>query len=160
MSTHTLIVDYQNPQHRADMMTLMDEYARLPIIHGKPLPESIKAQLAERLSQIPGAFSVLCYVAEKPAGLINCFEGFSTFKCKPLINVHDVMVSADFQGRGLTRKMLKTVESVARQRGCCKLTLEVMEYNEPARRAYQNIGFENYAADPAYGVAQFWEKAL
>lgn len=160
MTTKTLIADYQNPQHAADMITLMDEYARLPMIHGKPLPDDIKTKLASTLSQVPGAFSVLCYVDDTPAGLANCLQSFSTFKCQPLVNVHDVMVSADFQGQGLTRKMFSKVEAVARERGCCKLTLEVLENNEPARRAYRNIGFESYGAGPEHGAAQFWEKEL
>ena len=160
MSTKIILADYQNPQHAADIVTLMDEYARLPMIYGKPLPDTIKAKLANELNQVPGAFSVLCYVHDTPAGLTNCLQSFSTFKCQPLVNVHDVMVSADYRGRGLTRKLFNKVEEVARERGCCKLTLEVLEKNEAARRAYQAIGFESYGAGPEHGAAQFWEKAL
>lgn len=160
MPTTTILADYHSPKHAADMVLLMDAYARQSIIHGEPLADEIKAKLAKALSEVPGAFSVLCYVDDTPAGLINCFQVFSTFKCKPLVNVHDVMVSADFRGRGLTRSMMEQVEAVARERDCCKLTLEVMEHNVPARRAYAALGFENFAADPEYGVAQFWEKVL
>ncbi|MGB1011653.1 MAG: GNAT family N-acetyltransferase [Thiolinea sp.] len=160
MPTDVLVVDYQNQQHAADMVTLMDEYSRHPMIHSKPLPDDIKQKLASELSQVPGAFSVICYVDDTPAGLTNCLQGFSTFKCQPLINIHDAMVSADFRGHGLTRKMFAKVEEVARERGCCKLTLEVLEKNEPARRAYQSIGFEGFALDPAQGIAHFWEKVL
>lgn len=37
-------------------------------------------------------FSVLAFDADQPVGLINAIEGFSTFACKPLINIHDVIV--------------------------------------------------------------------
>jgi hypothetical protein len=29
--------------------------------------------------------------AEVAVGLVNCFEGFSTFACKPLVNVHELL---------------------------------------------------------------------
>ena len=48
----------QNQQHAADMVTLMDEYSRHPMIHSKPLPDNIKQKLASELSQVPGAFSL------------------------------------------------------------------------------------------------------
>jgi len=43
------------------------------------------------------------------AGLVTCFELFSTFSCKPLINIHDVIVLKKFRGNGLSQKMLKKV---------------------------------------------------
>ncbi len=118
------------------------------------------ASLATELSRRPHAFSVLCYIDGRPAGLVNCFEGFSTFRCKPLVNIHDVVVIDEFRGRGVSRKMLQRVEAIARQRGCCKLTLEVLEGNEAARRAYRRYGFSGYQLDPAAGQALFWEKHL
>ena len=32
-------------------------------------------------------------------GLVNCIEGFSTFACRPLVNVHDVVVRESHRGR-------------------------------------------------------------
>lgn len=38
-----------------------------------------------------------------------------------------------FRGLGLSQRMLHKVEDIARQRGCCKITLEVLEGNAVAR---------------------------
>ena len=47
----------------------------------------------EALAARPQAFSVLACDGEHAAfGLVNCIEGFSTFACRPLVNVHDVVV--------------------------------------------------------------------
>lgn len=78
----------------------------------------------------------------------------------PLVNVHDLMVSAPFRGEGLAGRILAKVEEIARQRGCCKVTLEVLEGNEAAQRAYRRAGFAPYELDPAQGRALFWEKKL
>jgi ribosomal protein S18 acetylase RimI-like enzyme len=56
--------------------------------------------------------------------------------------------------------MLKKVEQIARENGCCKLTLEVLEGNEVARSAYSSFGFESYALEPKMGQALFLQKKL
>jgi ribosomal protein S18 acetylase RimI-like enzyme len=102
----------------------------------------------------------MCYVDRKPAGLVNCFEAFSTFKCKPIINIHDVTVNSDYRGLGISIKMLNKVEQIALEKGCCKLTLEVLEGNTVAKKAYTKFGFAGYKLDPGHGKAEFWEKAI
>jgi ribosomal protein S18 acetylase RimI-like enzyme len=103
---------------------------------------------------------LLAFVDGVPAGLVIGFEGFSTFACKPLLNVHDVFVAARFRGRGLAGRMLARVEEIAKQRGCCKLTLEVLEGNAVAQSVYRKFGFSGYQLDPQLGKALFWEKKL
>ena len=94
------------------------------------------------------------------AGLINCFQGFSTFKCKPLINVHDVFVHPEHRRAGLVQAMMAEVEKVAKERGACKLTLEVLYNNAPAKGSYAKFGFKNYELDPAQGHAEFCERTF
>ena len=120
----------------------------------------LRDKLAIELARRPHAFSLLCYVDDQPAGLVNCFEGFSTFQCKPLINIHDLVVAPGFRGLGLSQLMLARVEAIAQARGCCKLTLEVLEGNKTAQAAYAKFGFEAYALDPAMGKALFWQKNM
>ena len=56
--------------------------------------------------------------------------------------------------------MLALVEQLARQRGACKLTLEVLSGNATAMRLYARSGFAQYALDPAAGQACFMQKWL
>jgi ribosomal protein S18 acetylase RimI-like enzyme len=95
-----------------------------------------------------------------PVGLVNCIEGFSTFACKPLVNVHDVAVLSGYRGQHIGERMLALAEEIARARGACKLTLEVLSGNAGAQRLYQRVGFANYQLDPAAGQAQFLQKWL
>ena len=46
------------------------------------------------------------------------------------------------------------------ERGACKLTLEVLDGNAPARALYRRLGFAAYQLDPAMGHAQFLQKWL
>lgn len=160
MSISIQVANYHDPQQAQDILYLMDSYARDPMGGGEALAEDVKANLVRELAKIEHAFTVLCYVEGKAAGLINCFETFSTFKCKPLINIHDVVVLTAYRGQGISQKMLMTVETVAKEKNCCKLTLEVLEGNKVARNAYLKYGFGHYQLDPAMGNALFFEKLL
>jgi ribosomal protein S18 acetylase RimI-like enzyme len=124
------------------------------------LSEHARSNLVRELALRPQAFSVLAFYGEQPVGLVNCIEGFSTFACRPLVNVHDVVVLASHRGQRVGERMLAEVERMARDRGACKLTLEVLSGNTPAWRLYQRIGFAGYQLDPALGSAQFLQKWL
>lgn len=160
MAVEVFRADYADPVHAAAVVDLLDAYARDPMGGNHPLSAAVREGLVPALSARPDALSVLAFVNGVPAGLVNVFEGFSTFKCAPLFNVHDVAVLPEFRGLGLARRMLALVEAIAVERGCCKLTLEVLEGNHPAKALYRSLGFAGYALDPATGQAMFWEKPL
>ena len=50
-------------------------------------------------------------------------------------------VRPDSQNRGVGRALLDEVEARARLRGCCKMTLEVHDTNDGAKRLYRRFGF-------------------
>ncbi|WP_420130752.1 GNAT family N-acetyltransferase [Rhodoferax ferrireducens] len=158
--------DYANPDHADALLSLLDAYARDPMGGGQPLSEYALANLIPALAARPQAFSVLAFgcagnvVKEIPVGLVNCIEGFSTFACRPLVNVHDVAVLPAFRGQRVAEKMLVMVDEIARERGACKLTLEVLQGNAGAIKLYHRVGFANYQLDPAVGQAQFLQKWL
>ncbi|MBF9000279.1 MULTISPECIES: GNAT family N-acetyltransferase [Vibrio] len=158
MSTEIIIADYTKPAHAEAIVSLMVQYAADPMGGGSTLSKYVQENLVAELSRVPNAFSVLAFVDGIPAGLINCLQGFSTFKCKPLINIHDVVVGAEFRGQGLSQGLLAKVEEVAKERGCCKLTLEVLSGNDAAKQTYQKFGFAGYELDPEAGHALFWQK--
>ena len=154
------VVDYNDPAQAADLVGLLDLYARDPLGSGRPLDEKVKQTLAAELAKRPHALSVLAYVGDEPAGLVNCFEVFSTFRAMPVINIHDVIVDPQYRGRQIAPAMLDRVEQIARQRGCCKLTLEVLEGNPTAMRVYRRCGFDAAAPTPGSDRTLFFEKQL
>ncbi len=157
---NVLRADYTNPVHAAALVHLLDAYARDPMGGAHALSDFAKANLVSALKARPQAYSVLAFDGEQPIGLVNCIEGFSTFACRPLVNVHDVAVLASHRGQKVAEKMLALAESIAVERGACKMTLEVLQGNGGAYRLYQRIGFANYQLDPAMGQAQFMQKWL
>jgi ribosomal protein S18 acetylase RimI-like enzyme len=151
---------YDDPAHATALIDLLDHYARDPAGGGAPLSDYARANLIDALAARPFIFSVLAFDGGTPVGLVNAIEGFSTFSCKPLVNVHDVVVATSHRGQGIAAKLFAEVEAIARERGACKLTLEVLDGNASARALYQRLGFEAYQLDPAMGNAQFLHKWL
>jgi GNAT superfamily N-acetyltransferase len=103
---------------------------------------------------------VLAFADGQPAGFAISIEGFSTFACKPLLNIHDVFVLPAYRGKGISRLLLAKTEEIAKRLGCCKLTLEVLEQNTPAVRLYETSGYAGYELDPKLGRAVFLQKKL
>ncbi|MCT2401246.1 GNAT family N-acetyltransferase [Novosphingobium mangrovi (ex Huang et al. 2023)] len=154
------LADYGFEPDGEALVALLDAYARDPMGGGQPLEDAVRQRLVPALDAVPGAFSLLAFDGDEPVGLANCFTGFSTFAARPLINIHDVAVKPTARGRGVGRALMRAVEQEARARGACKITLEVLGGNEPAKALYASLGYGNYALDPEKGTAQFWEKKL
>lgn len=158
MNISLVRADYHNEQHAKDLIMLLNAYALDDMGGAEALSSDVKDNLVATMAKRSDVFTVLCYVDEEPAGIINCVEGFSTFRCKPLINIHDCGVLAKYRGFGLSLKLFAEVEKIAIERGCCKLTLEVLQGNNVAQNVYKKLGFSGYELDPTLGHALFWEK--
>jgi len=155
-----VIADLFLPPHAAAIVYLLNEYAKDDMGGGAELTEFVKSNLVSELRKRQGVHVALAFVDGAPAGMAVCFEGFSTFACKPLLNIHDIIVTGQYRGRGISKRLLAKAEEIAIRLGCCKLTLEVLEGNAVAQTAYKASGFAGYELDPKMGKAMFWQKKL
>lgn len=152
--------DFSLPAHGTATIELMRYYALDPMGGGQALSRHAQENLIHELRIRSSIHGVLAFADKDPAGLIIYIEGFSTFACQPLINIHDVIVRQQHRGQGIAKRMLQRVEAIAQEMGCCKLTLEVLENNYVAQAAYRSFGFHGYELNPKMGKALFWEKKL
>jgi ribosomal protein S18 acetylase RimI-like enzyme len=107
----------------------------------------VKASLIDGLIAHGHTRVYLAFEEDVPAGLAICFVGFSTFKARPLLNVHDLAVAPEFRGRGIGKALLDAAADDARRLGYCKLTLEVRADNHKALELYRRAGFRT--SEPA-----------
>ena len=152
--------DYHKPRDRAGISELMAAYALDPMGGGEALPSRVLATLCDALAAESSAVTLLAFDGANAVGLLTALRGFSTFKCQPLLNIHDVMVLPKYRGQGLSTRMMKMIEEYAKRHGYCKLTLEVLANNTAAQRVYRQCGFAPYELDPEQGAAGFWQKSL
>lgn len=153
-------LELSQPSDVAAFLTLMDHYASDPMGGGQGLSAEVLAVLPERLRALPHYYGALAWLEGRAVGLVNGFFGFSTFAAAPLFNVHDLVVLDALRGRGVAHRLLDHVAEMAQQRGCCKVTLEVLSNNRPALALYEKAGFAPYQLDPAAGQALFLQRKL
>jgi len=141
MNVSVKVADLTNPDQAGALVEIIDSYARGPGGQNAPLSAYARAHLVSGLAAHPGAVVLLAFADTQPVGTAVCISSFSTFAGKASVNIHDFAVLPSFRGRGIGRALLDEVESQARERGCCKITLEVHETNDGAKRLYRSAGF-------------------
>jgi len=152
--------DLHNPQDAAAYRDQLNHYAADPMGSGRPLPQEILRQVTADLAQLPHAHAFLAFVGRQPVGFATCFGGYSTFRARPLWNIHDIAVLAQWRGRGIGAALIRHIADQARAAGCCKLTLEVREDNPSAAALYRREGFRAAAIGAREVQYLFLEKAL
>ena len=141
MSLEIREADLNESDDAEAVVALLDEYAREPIGQGKALTAKVRARVIPGLREHPGALVLLACDGVDRVGVAVCFWGFSTFAGLPLINIHDLAVTARHRRKGAGRALMEDVLRRARDAGCAKVTLEVRDDNEPAKLLYKRLGF-------------------
>jgi len=150
----------KDPAHQHAVLQLVDAYSMDEMGDGKPLSEEARGRLLQGLREHPTTHISIAWDGGRPVGVAVCFRGFSTFAARPLLNIHDIAVLPGYRGKGVGRKLLESVEQKARQMGCCKLTLEVVEKNQRARTVYESFGFAHAVSGEGAGHCFFMSKKL
>jgi GNAT superfamily N-acetyltransferase len=160
LAAEVIEADLADPAQAQAVVDLLDCYAQEPEGGGVALAEQVRRDLIPALQRRRDALILVAMQGGKAVGLLNAFEGFSTFAAAPLLNIHDVYVVPARRGTGIGRALFECAERAALQRGCCKMTLEVLSGNMRAQSLYRALGFEAYALDEPMGHALFWQKKL
>ena len=147
--------DLANKTHAEAFIKLMNAYMEHPM----GISQSIKMDHAEKiiadLIQHPTYLGVMVQYEGEYVGLANCFINYSTFKGKPLINIHDFIVLPEYRNKGLAQLLLYGIEAIGKEKGCCRINLEVRHDNHSAMKLYKKVGY--IECDPPM---YFWEKYL
>lgn len=160
LSATIIRADYDDPKHASDIVTMLRSYAIDPMGGGEDLSAEVQAALVPGLRATAAASSLLAYIGEEAVGLANLMTTFSSFGGKPLLNIHDIAVSKAHRGAGIGRRLFDEIHNIAHEIGACKVTLEVLEGNTPAKALYASLGYGDYVLDPEMGKALFWQKRL
>lgn len=87
----------------------------------------IEVLLAEENSQVCGA-AVL-------------YNAYSSWNGAPTLTIHDLFIEEGFRGHGAGRALLSAIATLANDRGCCRVDVNVLAWNTAARKFYEALGF-------------------
>lgn len=62
---------------------------------------------------------------------------------KRIYSIDELMVSPDFQNKGIGKKIIDFIKHDAIEKGFTIIELDVYSFNEKAIKFYQNVGFKN-----------------
>jgi ribosomal protein S18 acetylase RimI-like enzyme len=150
-----LTCDLNSANHAEQFYELLAEYMK-DKMGGEVIPPFNHKE--EVLKNFPKDYSSMILFVKKGnlfIGMAVCFINFSTFKAKPYINVHDLIIRTGYRGKGYGKALLQKVIDIAAERNFCKVTLEVREDNLNAQALYKQLGFKD--TNP---VMWFWTRSI
>ncbi|MDP4091399.1 MAG: GNAT family N-acetyltransferase [Bacillota bacterium] len=130
--------DLSNHRDNEAIVSLLNEFMYGRKTEGENI---IDTGLIEKLRRLGTAKVYLCEYLDSIIGIAVCFVGFSTFKQKELLNIHDFYIKEEYQGRELGRRFLEYIENQCFKNGFCRITLEVYNDNVRAMKLYEKAGF-------------------
>jgi ribosomal protein S18 acetylase RimI-like enzyme len=148
-------VDLKNEKHCAAVLQLLNDYMLDEMGIGEPMPEGLGATVIEGLKKHPAYLGFLVCIDEDFVALANCNLNYSTWKARHLINIHDFIVSPKFRKQGAGLFLLNGISDYAKEKGYCRINLEVRNDNFKAQNLYKKAGFTE--CDPPN---HFWEKIV
>ena len=130
--------DLANSRDSKALVVLLNEF-----MHGKNTTnvKIIDCGIIQKLTKLGTSKVYLCEYSEDIIGIAVCFIGFSTFKQKELLNIHDLFIKEEFQGKGIGTKFLKYIEKECLKNDFCRITLKAYDDNLNAIKLYEKSGF-------------------
>ena len=136
MNTTIVHIDTDNDCQRLQLKMLFNEYS-------SALSTNIDTNIIEKLFKLPYFHGFICNVNDKPAAFAVCFESYSTYRSKKVLNIHDFMVASNYRSKGVGKVLLHGIEQYSRENNYLKITLEVSEGNIAAKKLYDSCHFED-----------------
>lgn len=78
----------------------------------------------------------------EPVGSAIWFFNYSTWQARNGLYLEDLYITPDYRRSGAGRMLLRHLANIAVEKGCGRFEWSVLDWNEPAIRAYDSIGAE------------------
>jgi GNAT superfamily N-acetyltransferase len=125
-----------------DAATIVEFIRGLAEFEREP-PESVKVTEADIVrdgwGDTPRFEALIAELAGQPVGFALFFMNYSTWEGTAGIYIEDLFVLDVARGTGAGRALMAAAAAVARERGCARLELSVLDWN-PARGFYERLG--------------------
>jgi GNAT superfamily N-acetyltransferase len=129
----------------SDLPRLLELYMQLDFGPEKKLSLTKARSQFLRYGEYP---NYRVYVAEAAGVIVGTFALIIIDSVahggKPFGIVEDVVVSADWQGKGIGKKMMQFAMARCKKMGCYKLALSSHLKREDAHKFYESLGFEKH----------------
>lgn len=98
--------------------------------------------LKESLFHQKSAEVIIGEYNNEPIAFALFFHNFSTFIGKSGLYLEDLYVTPNFRGKGIGKKMLSHLSTIAIERGCTRFEWWCLDWNTPSIEFYKSLGAE------------------
>lgn len=77
----------------------------------------------------------------RAVGMLTYLTLYSSWRGRPALMIHDLFVQEAARGTGAGKALIARLSDIARQRDCCRVDVNVLDWNEKARAFYASLGF-------------------
>ena len=91
----------------------------------------------------------------KAVGMLTYLTLYSSWRGRPALMIHDLFVREEARGSGAGKALVTRLSDIARERGCCRIDVNVLDWNERARAFYASLGFAHNEGWLGYRL-QLW----
>ncbi len=95
--------------------------------------------------------AVLAFLGGEPAGMALFHPRFSTWLGRQGMYLEDLYVSENARGRGVGRRLMARLATIAVERGWGRIDFQVLDWN-PARGFYRRLGMQHLGEWLRYGA--------
>ncbi|HET9679721.1 MAG TPA: GNAT family N-acetyltransferase [Gammaproteobacteria bacterium] len=135
----SLILRAANKQDTALILQFIEELADYEKMRHEVV--ATQDQLQENLfGDQPQAEVIIAEWGGAPVGFALFFHNFSTFAGRRGLYLEDLYVRSEFRGKGIGKTLLIHLAVLAKQRDCARFEWAVLDWNQPARDFYENLG--------------------
>ncbi len=131
----------------ADIPAIIEFVRGLAAFEHEP-PESVRLTPGDLERDVfgatPRAEVLIAEQAGAPVGFALFFHNYSTWEGRPGLYIEDLFVVEPARGTGAGRALMAALARLARDRGCARLDLAVLDWN-PARAFYEQLGMRHMA---------------
>ncbi len=152
--------DFSELNHLKVLARFIEDYMNDPMgdtLREGPikLSERKKFKLLSGLQTNPCCRIFLWNENYNPVAIAICFETFSTFLIKPVLNIHDFFVDHEYRNQRIGSQFLEKLITKFSEADFGKITLEVRIDNDAAQGLYRKLGF-----NPTHPNMLFWVKKI
>mgnify|MGYP000862514020 CR=1 FL=1 len=129
-------MNYDNNKEKQIATNLLNEFMNITNDN-----EKIDISVMDKMKSLGYAKIYFCTDADDVVGIAVCFKGFSSYRQRELLNIHDFYIRNKYQGQGIGKRFIEYIEGECKKNGLCRITLEVYSDNLNAIKLYRKCGF-------------------
>ena len=130
------------PAVAADVGMVLQLIRELAEYERSPVSATETALLRDGFGPVPRFHVLIAFTGDEAVGFAFYAFTYSTYTGAPVLFLEDLFVRPPQRGHGIGLALMRAVAAVAIEKGCARLALETLDWNEKAPGFYQGLGGE------------------